>query len=150
MCVWWMNEFSLFRPHFRWGPGFKSLGTNFHSFEANWILELDPWACILVLQIMSSHLSCFFWGPNQFDFPSKMEPCSFSLDLPLLVLDPHLKAVGPIYGSNLWLSSNRIGLFHWTCNLDSHLKWPLGFYVGGWPMFLKYMWWSNQLLLVFF
>jgi len=35
-----------------------------------------------------------------------------------LVLDPHLKG----HRSNLWLSSNRITLFHWT--LDPHLKWP--------------------------
>jgi hypothetical protein len=34
------------------------------------------------------------------DFPSKMVSCRFSLDLPLLALDSHLKAVGPIYGSH--------------------------------------------------
>jgi hypothetical protein len=41
----------------------------------------------------------------------------FSLDLPLFGLGLSCKD----HGSNLWLSSNRIALFHWT--LDRHLKW---------------------------
>jgi hypothetical protein len=87
------------------------------------------------LDLGSPNHELFFLWSKPIDFPTKMEPCSFGLDLPLLVLDPHLKAVGPIYGSQL------IGLVYFIgpCNLDPHLKWPLGFYVGEWPMFLKYL-----------
>jgi hypothetical protein len=51
-----------------------------------------------------------------------METFRFSLDLPLfLVLDPQLKAMGPIY------DSHPIGLLYfkgpWT--LDPHVKWPI-------------------------
>jgi hypothetical protein len=35
-----------------------------------------------------------------------------------LVLDPHLKAMGPY----LWLSTNRIALFHWTLDLRCSSK----------------------------
>ncbi len=90
-------------------------------------------------------LSSFF-GSKPIDFPTKMKPCNFSLNLPLLVLDPHLKAMGPIYGFQL------IGLVYFIgpYNLDPHLKWPLGFYVGEWSMFLNYLWWSNQMTPSFF
>jgi hypothetical protein len=42
----------------------------------------------------------------------------FSLDLPLFGLGPSSKGLG----SNLWLSANKISLFHWT--LNTHQKWP--------------------------
>jgi hypothetical protein len=47
-------------------------------------------------------------GFQPIDFPSKMVPCRFSLDLPLFGLVLSSKG----RGSNLWLSSNRIALFH--------------------------------------
>jgi hypothetical protein len=45
-------------------------------------------------------------------------PCRFSLDLPLFGLGPSSKG----HRSNLWLSSNRIALFHWTLDLGSSSK----------------------------
>jgi hypothetical protein len=38
----------------------------------------------------------------------------------LLVLDPHLQAAGPIYGSH----PIGLTLFHWTLDFGPHLKWP--------------------------
>jgi hypothetical protein len=57
-----------------------------------------PWtlACILVLQIMTSLFKFFFGGSKPIDFPSKM--VHVALICHFLVLDPHLKAMGPIYG----------------------------------------------------
>jgi hypothetical protein len=69
---------------------------NSDSFEANWILELDP--------ALDPSL-----GPNWF-FLQNGAHVSLESICHFLVLDPHLKAVG----SNLWLSTNRIALFHWT------------------------------------
>jgi hypothetical protein len=46
-------------------------------------------------------------------------PCRFSWNLALFGVGASLKS----HGSNLWLSSNKIALFHWT--LDPHLKWLL-------------------------
>jgi len=54
---------------------------------------------------LSRCISEFFYITKQhwsesIDFPSKMVSGRFSLDLPLLVLDSHLNAAGPIYGSH--------------------------------------------------
>ncbi len=57
-------------------------------------------------------MSSFFWS-EPIHFPSKMVPCRFSLDLPLFGLRPSSRG----HGSNLWLSTNRIGLFNWTLDL---------------------------------
>jgi hypothetical protein len=64
---------------------------------------------------MSSPLSSISFS-KPIDFPSKMVPCRFSLNLPLVGLG--ISSWG--YGSNLWLSANRVALFHWTLDL----KWP--------------------------
>jgi hypothetical protein len=87
-----------------------------------------PWtlARILVLQIIRFFLSFFlsfffvFFGGSiePIDVTSKMVPCRFSLDLPLFGLGPSSKG----QRSNLWLSSNRIALFHWTLDLGSSSK----------------------------
>jgi hypothetical protein len=66
--------------------------------------KLDPWVGPMSLHLGSPNHELFFFGSKPIDFPTKMEPCSFSLDLPLLVLYPHLKG----RRSNLWLSTNRI------------------------------------------
>jgi len=62
--------------------------------------------------------SLFFFGGGQ--FPLKIVPCRFSLDLPLCGLQPHRKAGGG--GSNLWLSANGFALFHWTLDLQPSCK----------------------------
>jgi hypothetical protein len=43
----------------------------------------------------------------------KMVPCRFSLNLSLFGFGPSSKG----HGLNLWLSANRIALFHWTLEL---------------------------------
>ncbi len=84
------------------------------SWTLSWAL-----ACILVLQIMSSPLSSFFFASGLVDdFPSKMVPCRFSLNLPLFGPRPSSKG----HGSALWLSPNRIAQFHWTLNLRPSSK----------------------------
>jgi hypothetical protein len=67
------------------------LGPN--SWEPIWthlkqIFESLSWtiACIWVFQFMSFPFELFFWGSEPIDFPSKMVPCRFSLDLPLFGL----------------------------------------------------------------
>jgi hypothetical protein len=83
------------------------------------ILELDP---RLHLGSPNHELSfefyfCFVGGQNQLIFPPKW--CHVDLGIcHVLVMDSHLKAMGPIYGSQ------PIRLFYfigpWT--LDPHLK----------------------------
>ncbi len=53
------------------------------------------------------------FGFEPIDFPSEMVPSSFRLDLPPFGLGPSSKG----RGSNLWLSANKIALFHWTLDL---------------------------------
>jgi hypothetical protein len=48
---------------------------------------------------LPSRMPNFFWL-DPIDFPSKMVPSSFSLHRHFLVLEPHLKAMGSIYGSH--------------------------------------------------
>jgi hypothetical protein len=69
---------------------------------------------------MSSLLfsSFFCCGLNQLIFPQKWCHVGLALICHFLVLDPHLKTMGP----NLWLSFNRIALFHWTPDFGSSSK----------------------------
>jgi hypothetical protein len=83
------------------------------SWTLIWIL-----ACILILHIMSSPFQAHFFGFEPIDFPSKKVPCKFSIHLSLFGLGPSSKGSG----SNLWLSSNRIALFHWTLDLGPSPK----------------------------
>jgi hypothetical protein len=48
----------------------------------------------------------------------KMVPCKFSLNLPLFGLGLSSKG----RGSNLWLSTNKIVLFHWTMDVGPSFK----------------------------
>jgi hypothetical protein len=99
---------------------------NLDTFEANWVLELDPALDpSLHLGSSNSELSFFnsfiylFWFES-IDFPSKMVwRCKFSLNLPLLGLGPSSKGLG---SNLLWLSSHRIALFHWTLDLEPSSK----------------------------
>jgi hypothetical protein len=85
-------------------------------------------AWILVLQMMSTpFLFSFFFRFEPIDFPSKMVPWRFSLYLPLFGFEPSSKG----HGSNLWLSSNRITLFHWTLNLGPSSKVALRSWAKG-------------------
>jgi len=48
------------QANFRWGPEFKFQAINLDSFEANWILELDP-ALDPCLHLGSSHHELSFF-----------------------------------------------------------------------------------------
>ncbi len=104
------------------GPGSKFIGTNLDSFEANWILELDPRLYpSLHLGSPNSELSLKLFSfslvwTNWFSLQNGI--CRFSLDLPLFGLGPSSKGCG----SNLWLPTNRIALFHWTLDLQPSSK----------------------------
>ncbi len=78
----------------------------FSSKVVVWVLE-NPTIAMLIL---------FLFEP--IDFLSKMVACRFSLNLPLFGLGPASKG----HGSNLWLSSNRSALFHWTLDLGNSSK----------------------------
>jgi len=63
-----------------------------------------------------------FFGSKPIDIPYKMVPCiRLALICHFLVLDPHLKAMGPNYGPQPIGLAYFIGA--WT--LDPHLKYPL-------------------------
>jgi hypothetical protein len=94
--------------------------------------KLNPWvgpclgtlACILVLQIMSSPFRFFlkikiFWGLKQLIFPPKW--CHIGLAL-ICHFFWFWKPSSISHGSNLWLSSNRIALFHWTMDVGPSSK----------------------------
>ncbi len=100
-------------------PRFKFLGTNLDSFEANWKLELHP---SLHLCSPNHELSfeLFFFGSNQLIFPPKWCYVSLASICHFLVLDPHLNAMHPIFGSQLLWLFYFIGLWTW----DLNLKWP--------------------------
>jgi len=93
------------RPTLGGGPGFKFLGINLNSPAAKQIVYLSwtlPWtiACILVLQIMSSPFELFFFlVSNQLIFSPKWQHVHLVSICYFLILDPCLKAMGPIYGS---------------------------------------------------
>jgi hypothetical protein len=100
------------------GLGFKLLGTNMDSFEANWVLELelalDPSLHLGSPNHELSFLrSFFFFGGLNWLNLAKMLPCRFSLDLPLIGLGPSSKG----HGSNFLLWANRTALFYWTLDL---------------------------------
>jgi hypothetical protein len=103
--------FVWLKPISKWDLGSKFVWTNLDSFEANWILELDH-AVDLSLHLGSSNHELSFLvlvlGWNKLNFPQKMVPCRFNLHLPLFGLGPSRKG----NGSNLWISSNKIALFH--------------------------------------
>ncbi len=89
------------------------------SREANQILELDlALDASLHLGFSNHELFFFFFLFEPIDFPSKMVPCKFSLDLSLFGLQPSSK----VHGSILWRSTNKIVLFHWTLDLGSSSK----------------------------
>jgi hypothetical protein len=107
------------------GPRSKFVGTNLDSFETNWTLELDL-ALDLSMRFGSSNRELSFWAPfffggglNQLIFPRKWCHVGLALICHFLVVDPHLKAMGPHYGG-YW-----IGLLYFIGprTLDPHLKW---------------------------
>jgi len=67
-----------------------------------WNLGKDIKTCLIFLMEIQGHVT----------------QCRFSLNLSCFGFGPSFKG----HRSNLWLSSNRITLCHWT--LDPHLKWP--------------------------
>jgi hypothetical protein len=107
------------------GPGFKFLRTKLDSFEANWILEMDP-ALNRSLNLGSpkhelSFEHLFLKLENRLIFPAKWCLCRFSCNLPLFGLGPSSKG----HESNLWLSANRNSLFHRTLDLRPSSKMTL-------------------------
>jgi hypothetical protein len=81
-------------------------GPNLDSFESNWIIVLDPSLHLGSFKSWALLFSSFF-GSNQLIFLPKCCHVNLALICRFLVLDSHLKDVGPIYS----LSSNRIVLF---------------------------------------
>jgi hypothetical protein len=107
------------------GPGFKFLGIKLDSFEANWILEMEP-ALNPSLNLGSPKLELsfehFFWKlENWLIFPAKWCLCRFSHNLPQFCLGPSSKG----HESNLWLSAIRNSLFHRTLDLRPSSKMTL-------------------------
>jgi NADH:ubiquinone oxidoreductase subunit 5 (subunit L)/multisubunit Na+/H+ antiporter MnhA subunit len=87
----------------------------------------QPWtlAYPLVLQIMSSLWSSFFWlGPIH--FPSKMIP--HKLNRNLICLDPRPLSKG--LGTNFKLLTNRNAQFHWMLLFGCLSKLALNSWVG--------------------
>jgi hypothetical protein len=84
-----------FQAHFRWGSRVK----------------------ILTSQIMSSLFSSLFWS-EPIDFPFEVVLCRFSFNVPHFGLGQFSQG----QGFNLWPSSNRIALFHWTLDLGCSSK----------------------------
>jgi hypothetical protein len=95
---------SLSRPTLDGCPRSKFLGTNLDSLEVNWILWVGPYLASWFSKPWALLWAQFFLGSKPIDFPFKMVPCKFSLDLPLVGLGSSSKG----RGSNLWLSANRI------------------------------------------
>ncbi len=100
---------------------FKFLRTNLNSYEANWIFELG-----LALDFSLhfgfpnyEHFELFCFGLNQLT-PSNWCHVILASIYHFWILDPHLKAMGPIYGSQPIVLFYFIG--PWT--LDPHLRWP--------------------------
>ncbi len=88
----------------------EPIWTHLKQIEA--LNQTLPWtlACILILQIMSSLIQLFFYkGLNQLIFPPIWCHVCLVLILPLFGHEPSSKS----HVSNLWLSQNRIALFHW-------------------------------------
>jgi len=119
------------------GPRSKFLGTNLDSFEANWILVLDP-TLHLCLHLCSSNnelsFKFFLWVWTNW-FPKW---CHVSLvQFATFWLWPSYKD----YSSNLWLSSsNRIVLFHWTLDIGPSSKVAFNF-TKSWYERLCYFYW---------
>jgi hypothetical protein len=108
------------KAHFKMGSKVQISRNQFGLIWANWILELNSSSLLASWfskswALLGSH---FFLGSKPIDFPSKMVPCRFSLNLPIFGRGPSFKG----HGSNLWLSSNRIALFHWTLDLGQVLN----------------------------
>ncbi len=77
----------------------KFLGTKLDSFDTNSILlAFDPNLHLGSPNHELSSLWALFLGLNQFIFPPKWCTIGLASICHFLVLDPHLKAVGPIYG----------------------------------------------------
>jgi hypothetical protein len=98
------------RPTLYGSVGSKFLGTNLVSFEANWILEfvlaLDP---SLHLGSPNHDLSfelLLLRGSKPIDFPFKMVPCRFSLNLSPAILEKCYSPLGQLpFNANYYLES---------------------------------------------
>jgi len=80
-----------------WGPGSKFVETNLDSFEANWILELEPAldpSSHLGFKSWTDSFSSFPFGWNQLIFPPKCCRVGLASVYDFLVFDPHLKVLG--------------------------------------------------------
>jgi hypothetical protein len=92
------------RAHFRWVSKVQILRNRFGLIRS----KLNPWVGPYLASWFSKPWALLwaqiFLGSKPIDFPFKMVPCKFSLDLPLVGLGSSSKG----RGSNLWLSANRI------------------------------------------
>ncbi len=125
----------------RLGSKVQIYGNQLDSFEANWILELDlvlDYSFCLgssnhELSLLALPFSSFF-GCKLIYFSFKIVPCKFILNLPLFGLGISSKG----RGSNLWLSYDRIALFHWTLNFGPSFNVALIIlYIKCWTFPLK-------------
>jgi hypothetical protein len=71
-----------------------------HLKQIQSILELDPTLHLGSSKHELSFLAPFFFCWNQLIFPPKWCHASFTFICHFLGLDPHLKAMGPNYGSH--------------------------------------------------
>jgi hypothetical protein len=100
---------------------FKNQWKIIYFLKKQWKKQTWTLAYILVLQTMSFPFSFIFWS-RPIEFPSKMMACRCHFKNWLeLISDPHLKALGPIYDSQLLRFLHFVGPSH----LDPHLKCPL-------------------------
>jgi hypothetical protein len=86
--------------------------------------KLNPWVGHYLGPKLASWFSkswALLWGhlfgSEPIDFPPKIVPC-ISFNLPLFGFGPSSKG----QGLHLWLSANRIALFHWTSDLGPSSK----------------------------
>jgi len=114
-CLSLCFYYQILRPTLDGSVGSKFLGTNLVSFEANWILEfvlaLDP---SLHLGSPNHDLSfelLFLGGSKPIDFPFKMVPCGFSLNLSPAILEKCYSPLGQLpFNANYYPESLPVDL----------------------------------------
>jgi hypothetical protein len=103
------------------GPGSNLLGTNLDWFEANWILELDytlvPSLILWFSKLGALLLDCFLVWTNWFSLWNRCHVGLASI-CHFLVLNPHLKALGPIWS----FPPIKLLEFISPCTVDPPLK----------------------------
>jgi hypothetical protein len=108
-----------------------------------WVRALDPSLHLGSSNHKLSVLAPFlFLGSNQLILSRKWCHVGFTLDLPLLGLEPSTKG----HGSSLWPSFNGIALFHWTPDLGPSSEVALRLVFGSDSICSFHSWfcWHNK------